>query len=133
MELDAQQRVQLGYGLRSKGRVGRDSTVEQFQETLRKRLAAGYLEDPRVSTEIIDYRPYYVLGEVNTPGKYPYAIGMTVDQAVATAGGFTYRANTRSIYVKRAMATQEWLVDLRKTPSYPIRPGDTIRIGERFF
>lgn len=111
----------------------RDSSVEQLQETLRTRLSAGYLDDPRVSVEILDYRPYYILGEVNTPGKYPFAIGLTVEQAVAAAGGFSYRANTRMVYVKRALETSEWLVDLRERPGYPIRPGDTIRIGERFF
>lgn len=109
------------------------ATVEQFQETLRERLAAGYFDDPRVSAEILDYRPFYILGEVNNPGKYPYAIGLTLDQAVAAAGGFTYRANTRKIYVKRALVTQEWLVDIKKRASYPVRPGDTIRVGERFF
>jgi len=111
----------------------RGGTVEKFQEVLRARLAAGYLDDPRVSAEIIDYRPYYILGEVTTPGKYPFSIGLTLEQAVAAAGGFTYRANTHMIYVKRALSTQEWLVDLRKQAAYPVRPGDTIRIGERFF
>lgn len=110
-----------------------DSTVEQLQDALRARLAAGYFEDPKVSAEIIDYRPYYVLGEVNSPGKYPYAIGLTIDQAVATSGGYTYRANTNMVYVKRALSTKEWLVDLRKDRSFQVRPGDTIRVAERFF
>lgn len=110
-----------------------NASVEQLQEALRTKLAAGYLDDPRVSAEILDYRPFYILGEVNTPGKYPFAIGLTVEQAVASAGGFSYRANTRMVYIKRAMETREWLVDLREQPAYPVRPGDTIRIGERFF
>lgn len=108
-------------------------TVEQLQDELRKRLGAGYIEDPRVSAEILDYRPYFVLGEVSRPGQFPFAIGLTVDQAIATAGGFTYRANTRKVFIKRAMSSSEMLVDLRKYPSFPIRPGDTIRVGERFF
>lgn len=108
-------------------------TVEDLQQNLRTKLAGGYLDDPRVSAEIIDYRPYYILGEVSRPGQYPFSIGMTIDQAVAAAGGFTYRANPRRVFVKRPMETSEWLVDVRRNPSYPVRPGDTIRVGERFF
>jgi polysaccharide export outer membrane protein len=111
--------------------VGR--TVEQLQDDLRARLAAGYLRDPRVSAEIIDYRPYFILGEVTKPGQYQFSIGLTIEQAVAAAGGFTYRANTRRIFVKRALETAERLVDVRSTPSLLVRPGDTIRVAERFF
>jgi polysaccharide export outer membrane protein len=107
-------------------------TIQQVQELLRNRLAGGYLLDPRVSAEVLTYRPYYILGEVGKPGQYPYAAGMTVQQAVATAGGFTYRANTRRAFVKRALDTSEHKVDLREGP-IPVSPGDTIRIGERFF
>lgn len=107
-------------------------TIQQVQELLRTRLAGGYLLDPRVSAEVLTYRPYYILGEVGRPGQYPYAAGMTVQQAVATAGGFTYRANTRRAFVKRALDTTEKKVDLRGGP-VPVSPGDTIRIGERFF
>jgi len=108
-------------------------TVQELQEAIRSRLAAGYLKDPRVSAEILDYRPYFILGEVNRPGQYPYSIGLTVEQAVAAAGGFTYRAKRNRIFIKRAMETSERLVNLKRTPSFPIRPGDTIRVAERFF
>lgn len=108
-------------------------TVEQFQEVLTAQLADGYVNDPRVSAEMIDYRPYYILGEVSRPGQYPYSVGLTVEQAVAAAGGFTYRANDDRVFLKRAMDTQESLVDLENSPSFHVRPGDTIRIGERFF
>ncbi len=108
-------------------------TVEALQKELTTKLGAGYLEDPRVSAEIINYRPFYVLGEVSRPGQYDFAVGLTVQQAVAAAGGFTYRANNKKVYLKRALDTREMLVDLRETPSFPVRPGDTIRVGERFF
>ncbi|MFB0613903.1 polysaccharide biosynthesis/export family protein [Aurantiacibacter poecillastricola] len=108
-------------------------TVEDLQQDLQARLANGYLSDPRVSTEVLDYRPYYILGEVNRPGQYTYSVGLTIEQAVAAAGGFTYRANDERIYLKRAMDTQERLVDLDRMPSFAVRPGDTIRVGERFF
>lgn len=108
-------------------------SVEQVQETIRERLAAGYLKDPRVSAEILEYRPYFILGEVNRPGQYPYSIGLTVEQAVAAAGGFTYRANPKRVFIKRALDTSERLANLRRTPSLAVRPGDTIRVAERFF
>jgi polysaccharide export outer membrane protein len=108
-------------------------TVEDLQAELTTRLGAGYIADPRVSAEIINYRPYYILGEVARPGQYNFAVGLTVEQAVAAAGGFTYRANSRRVFLKRATDTREMLVDLRETPSFPVRPGDTIRVGERFF
>jgi polysaccharide biosynthesis/export protein len=108
-------------------------SIEDVQAELTTRLGSGYIADPRVSAEIITYRPYYILGEVGKPGQYDFAVGLTVEQAVAAAGGFTYRANSRRVFLKRATDTREMLVDLRETPSFPVRPGDTIRIGERFF
>ena len=104
-----------------------------MQSSLTEQLAAGYLADPRVSAEVLDYRPYYILGEVNRPGQYPFAYGLTIEQAVAAAGGFTYRANDDRIFLKRALDTQEKVVDLDKTPAFRVLPGDTIRVGERFF
>lgn len=108
-------------------------TIEALQTELTTKLGNGYLEDPRVSAEIINYRPFYILGEVSRPGQYDFAVGLTIQQAVAAAGGFTYRANSKKVYLKRAMDTREMIVDLRETPSFPVRPGDTIRVGERFF
>lgn len=108
-------------------------TVEELQAELTTRLGSGYLSDPRVSAEIINYRPYYILGEVTRPGQYDFSVGMTIEQAVAAAGGFTYRANDKRVFLKRATDTREGIVDLRKNGSFPIRPGDTIRVGERFF
>ena len=106
-------------------------TVAQFQEALRAKLADGYLRDPRVSAEVENYRPFYILGEVQKPGEYPYTSGLTVLNAVATAGGFTYRANTKTVTIRHAGGTKE--VPVRLTAASEVGPGDTILIKERFF
>ena len=103
-----------------------------FQTEVQDKLtASGMVRTPRVSVDILDYRPFYILGEINKPGQYPYAIGMTVTKAVATAGGFTYRANNRMVYVTREGSARE--VPVSVTAATWVGPGDTIRVGERSF
>lgn len=109
------------------------TTLLQLEDAIRTKLAAGYLKDPRVSVEPLTYRPFYILGEVNKPGEYPYTKGLTIQQAVATAGGFTYRANTRRVAIKHAMETGEHSLELRTPEPIRVEPGDTIRVLERFF
>ena len=107
-------------------------TPPAFQLAVQEKLTStGMVKSPRVSTDVIAYRPYYILGEVSKPGQYPYAVGLTVTKAVATAGGFTYRANEKIIYVTREGATRESTISL--TAASTIGPGDTIRIAERHF
>jgi protein involved in polysaccharide export with SLBB domain len=106
-------------------------TVAQFQDEVAGALRQGYINEPRVSAEVLNYRPFYILGEVNKPGEYPYTNRLTVLNAVATAEGFTYRANTRQVHIKRADAAGERAYPL--TTATEVAPGDTIRIGERFF
>jgi len=106
-------------------------TVGQLEAELESALRQGFLKEPRVSIEVLEYRPFFILGEVMKPGEYPYTNGLTVLNAVATANGFTYRADTHKVYIRRANATQEEQYQL--TTSTPVEPGDTIRIGERFF
>lgn len=106
-------------------------TVGQFQTAVQDKLKDGYLKDPRVSAEVLTFRPFYILGEVEKPGTYPYTSGLTVQNAVATAGGFTYRADKKNVYIKRNGETSEVKGELK--PSTLVAPGDTIRIGERFF
>jgi protein involved in polysaccharide export with SLBB domain len=107
-------------------------TPTAFQATVQQRLeASGMVRSPRVSADVTAYRPFYILGEVTTPGQYPYAIGMTVTKAVATAGGFTYRANNRIVYVTREGSGRE--VPVSVTAATWIGPGDTIRVSERSF
>ncbi len=108
-----------------------DLTLREFESVVAARFANGYLRNPRVNAEVMNYRPFYILGEVRTPGEYPYSSGLTVLNAVATAGGFTYRANDKFIYVRGADDTQEYKVGL--DPTTPILPGDTIRVAEKFF
>lgn len=106
-------------------------TVQAFQQELENGLSQGYLKEPRVSVEVLTYRPYYILGEVNKPGEYPYASGLTVLNAVATAGGFTYRAQTKKVFIRRNKEASEAGYPL--TSELPVAPGDTIRVAERLF
>jgi polysaccharide export outer membrane protein len=106
-------------------------TARQFQSRVEAALKDGYLKDPRVSVEVLNYRPFYILGEVSKPGEYPYTNGLTVLNAVATAEGFTYRANKNKVFIKRADGSREEEFPLTSTTQ--VAPGDTIRIGERFF
>jgi protein involved in polysaccharide export with SLBB domain len=106
-------------------------SVPELQAEISDKLRDGYLKDPRVSIEVLTYRPYYILGEVAKPGQYSYTNGLTVLNAVATANGFTYRANTHKVYIKRSNSTHEVELDLKSTTM--VEPGDTIRVAERFF
>ncbi len=106
-------------------------TSQQLEQTITAKLADGYLRQPQVSAEIINYRPYYILGEVNTAGEYPYTSGLSVLNAVASAGGFTYRANKRVVYIKSMTGGDEVAYELNS--QILVQPGDTIRIGERIF
>jgi polysaccharide biosynthesis/export protein len=106
-------------------------TPGELSTELTKRLGDGYLTNPRVSIEVLIFRPFYIMGEVNKPGRYPFAAGLTVLNAVATAEGFTYRAERRVAYIRRDNAPEE--IPVRITATLQIEPGDTIRIGERYF
>ncbi|WP_233243360.1 MULTISPECIES: polysaccharide biosynthesis/export family protein [unclassified Caulobacter] len=106
-------------------------TPSELQASISNALRGGYLKDPRVSVEVSTYRPFYILGEVNKPGEYPYANGLTVMNAVAMANGFTYRANTRKVIVRHGEEASDKEYPLNS--SLPVAPGDTIRIKERLF
>ena len=106
-------------------------TLSQFQRETEAKLKDGYLKEPRVSAEVLNFRPYYILGEVNRPGEYPYTNQLTVLKAIATAGGFTYRANKREVMIKGTDDPTEERIQL--TPNTVIEPGDTIRVLERIF
>lgn len=106
-------------------------TTREFQSSVETKLNDGYLRNPQVSVEVLNFRPYYILGEVNTAGEYPYSNGLTVLNAIATAGGFSYRANKKYVFIKRADEATEVRYPL--TVTTPVQPGDTVRIGERLF
>jgi polysaccharide export outer membrane protein len=85
------------------GNINADGlSAKQLEKAIADKLSPDYLKEPRVSAEVITYRPFYIVGEVKNPGNYPYTNGMTVINAVAMAGGFTYRAREDSFYITRA-------------------------------
>lgn len=105
--------------------------AQEVQRTIAAALADGFVNDPKVTVDVANFRPVYILGEVNKPGEYPFAMGLTVRGAVAKADGFTYRANERRVFIKRAGEAEEQ--PYRLTADIAVAPGDTIRIGERYF
>lgn len=109
----------------------RSMTVGQVQQEIRDGLKNGILKDPSVSVEVDAYRPFYILGEVAKPGQYPYATGTNVLTAIATAGGFTVRADKDRMTVVRSQDghSGEWHADRLME----LRPGDVIVVPERFF
>lgn len=107
------------------------ATTKQLERSIASALAKGIVRDPRVNVEIAQYRPYYILGEVKKSGEYPYRLGLTVLDAVASAGGFTYRANEGKVHLRRAGAGVEEIYPL--DAPVPVYPGDNIRIPERWF
>jgi len=106
-------------------------TVHQFEDKLISMFEDGYLKDPRVSVEVINYRPFYIIGEVNKPGQYPYVSDMNALNAVALAGGYTAKADKSEIYIQRTGVNGE--KDYPSNETTKIRPGDVVRIPERFF
>lgn len=108
-----------------------DRTTKAIAEDVASRLADGYLRDPKVSIEVLTYRPFFILGEVATPGQYPFLPGLTALNAVATANGFTPRAARRKIYIRARGQQAETPYEL--TPTLRVFPGDTLRLGERYF
>jgi len=106
-------------------------TVHAFEEKIVKLLQDGYLRDPRVSVEVVNYRPFYIIGEVNKPGQYPYVDGMNALNAVALAGGYTSKADKSEVYLQRSGKNGEQEYPSDETTK--VQPGDVVRIPERFF
>lgn len=105
-------------------------TTRGLEQQIVSQLQDGYLIEPQVSIEVLNYRPFYILGEVKNPGSYPYVNGMTVLNAVALAGGFTYRADQDDIVLKRGGSNTEGYA---ATGDTNILPGDVVEVQERFF
>ena len=106
-------------------------SVHDFEGVVAEKLKGGYLKNPRVSVEITNYRPFYIIGEVNKPGEYPYVNNMSVLNAVALAGGYTYRASESDVYVRRNGGKDELKEPADGTAK--ILPGDIVRVPERLF
>jgi len=110
---------------------GGGRTVRDLEGTIEGAFKeGGYLVNPQVSLEVLNYRPFYIIGEVNQPGSYPYVNGMTVINAIALAGGYTYRASEGSITVQRGGSETG---EVEVGPTSQVLPGDIINVPERFF
>ena len=112
-------------------------TTGQLERTIAAALAKGIVRDPRVNVEIALYRPYYILGEVKKSGEYPYRLGLTIMDAVASAGGFTYRAmKTRCSCADRAAAWKKSIRSTHRSKCFPVTtsefPNDTSKIVALF-
>ena len=106
-------------------------TPAELQRVIADKLNPDYLRNPSVSVEVSSRRPYYVVGEVQKPGSYPFVTDMTVLNAIATAGGQTYRANMGSFYVKRTQNGHT--VRVAATQETKLQQGDTVEVRERYF
>jgi polysaccharide export outer membrane protein len=109
----------------------RGRTTAGLAAGISAKLRAGFIRDPSVAVEIEAYRPFFILGEVAAPGQYPYVPNMTVESAVAIAGGFSPRARRDRVTVTHtdASGTARFVVP----PGSPISPGDTVLVSERWF
>ena len=108
----------------------RGKTTSELSSSIVARLKGGYIREPHVAVEVESYRPFFILGEVTTSGQYAYINGLTVESAIAVAGGFSPRALKTGASVARIIEgrTIHAFVPL----SYPLRPGDTITVEERW-
>jgi len=106
-------------------------TSPELEADIARGLAGGYLVNPDVRVTVLQYRPFYVIGQVNRAGAYPYSVGLTVEKAIAVAGGLTRLASIRGIYLLRedASTNQRQRVGLDAT----VLPGDTVLIEESLF
>lgn len=109
----------------------RNRTTRDLEKDISQRLNQGYVRDAKVSVEVMNHRPFFILGEVRNPGQYQYANGMTALSAVAMAGGYTYRAKEDYVLITRGNDPKK---QLRRAPiTTPVMPDDVVRIPERYF
>jgi protein involved in polysaccharide export with SLBB domain len=107
-------------------------TQTEFSRDIESRYRrGGLLQDPKVTVAVVQYQPFYVLGEATRPGEYPFRSGLSVHAAIAMAGGFTYRASKSSILIRHT--GEEVWKEYPLTEPVLIAPGDLIRVPERYF
>lgn len=106
-------------------------TAIELEKIITDKLQPEYMNDPKVSVQVIEYRSVYILGEVRLPGKYPYVPNMTLLQAIAVAGGHTYRADENGADISRQINGEIKKFKIR--PEGYIMPGDTVVIDRRWF
>lgn len=109
----------------------RGLTTDELSSRIAERLRQGFVREPHVAVEVEAYRPFFILGEVTQPGQYPYVADMTVETAVAIAGGFSPRAYRPSVTLTRTVNGRQERMTVPTT--YALRPGDTINVQERWF
>jgi polysaccharide export outer membrane protein len=109
----------------------RGMTPSQLQAAITQRLDKDWVRNPSVSVEVSTRRPFYVVGEVQKPGSYPYVTDMNVLNAIATAGGETYRANMHDFWIKRKQNGR--VVRVEANQESTLQPGDTVVVRERYF
>ena len=105
-------------------------TVTEVEQKITMLLLDGYLKKPNITVSITEYRPFYINGEIDKPGSYPYKKGLTVEKAVALAGGFTERASKSGITL---VSDNDKQLVLSVALNYKIKPGDVVTVSESFF
>jgi polysaccharide export outer membrane protein len=125
-------RLQAGDQIRvtvyGEDKISGEYTIEA---TLAEKFKSSYLRDPKVTVDVANFRPIYVLGEVQKPGEYPFRSGLNVMSAMAVAGGATYRASNSRVLIQRS--GEKTLKEYALDPSVVVLPGDVIRVPERYF
>jgi len=111
--------------------MAKGETTDQLSARIAEKLKDGYVREPHVAVEVEAYRPFFILGEVTAPGQYPFIANMTAETAVAIAGGFAPRAVRQSVILIRTYNGQQMRMSVPL--GYPLRPGDTINVQERWF
>lgn len=111
--------------------AAKGTTLDQFSGTLRQKLQQGYIKNPQLNVQVLNYRPIYVQGEVRHGGEFPYKAGLSIADAVALAGGYTYRSVTNSIFLRRQGESTGRSIPM--DGSIPVLPGDNLLVQERFF
>ncbi|HZD89206.1 MAG TPA: polysaccharide biosynthesis/export family protein [Pseudolabrys sp.] len=109
----------------------RGHSTKALSQMIAERLKQGYVRDPHVTVSIASYRPFFILGEVTNPGQYPFVPNMTAESAVAIAGGFSPRAKKGTVQLTRNMGGQQ--IHEQVPLGYPLQPGDTVVVKERWF
>jgi len=107
-------------------------TIKELEKAIAGKLEPDYLSNASVSVEVLTRRPFYVVGEVQKPGSYPHISRLNVINAVATAGGYTYRARTTAFFIKRT-DEQGKLYRIRATAETTVQPGDVVEVLQRYF
>lgn len=108
----------------------RGLTTFDLEGVIRRRLGAEYVRNPQVTVDMQQNRPFFILGEVRNAGQYPYVSGMTVQTAIAIAGGYSERANERNFRITRRI--NGYVEQIEAPSDYVVKPGDTILVYERF-